>query len=107
MATDSGKGAGPRTIKASEFKARCLKLMDEVADSGEEIVITKNGHPVSRSCPTARNRKRHSAVTGAGFGYLATSASPSTWSGRPSPTLTGYSIHDPARHAGLSVVAIR
>ena len=51
MATDSGKGAGPRTIKASEFKARCLKLMDEVADTGEEIVITKNGHPVSRLVP--------------------------------------------------------
>ena len=29
-----------RTIKASEFKSKCLKLMDEVADSGVEIVIT-------------------------------------------------------------------
>lgn len=42
---------GPRTIKASEFKAKCLKLMDEVADSGGEIVITKNGRPVSRLLP--------------------------------------------------------
>jgi antitoxin (DNA-binding transcriptional repressor) of toxin-antitoxin stability system len=25
--------------------------MDEVADSGNEIVITKNGHPVSRLVP--------------------------------------------------------
>ncbi len=40
-----------RTIKASEFKARCLKLMDEVAESGEPIVITKNGRPVSRLVP--------------------------------------------------------
>ena len=40
-----------RTMKASEFKAKCLKLMDEVADSGEEIVITKNGRPVSRLVP--------------------------------------------------------
>ena len=39
---------GPRTIKASEFKAKCLKLMDEVAESGEEIVITKNGRPTAR-----------------------------------------------------------
>ena len=38
-------------MKASEFKARCLKLMDEVAESGEEIVITKNGRPVSRLAP--------------------------------------------------------
>ena len=36
---------------ASEFKAKCLKLMDEVAESGEEIVITKNGRPVSRLTP--------------------------------------------------------
>ena len=51
MPTDSSKGASVRTIKASEFKARCLKLMDEVAESGEEIVITKHGRPVSRLAP--------------------------------------------------------
>ena len=39
---------GFRTMKASEFKAKCLKLMDEVAESGEEIVITKNGKPVAK-----------------------------------------------------------
>ncbi len=36
-----------QTIKASEFKAKCLHLMDEVAETGEEIIITKNGKPVS------------------------------------------------------------
>ena len=40
-----------KTIKASEFKAKCLQLMDEVAATGEEIVITKNGRPVSRLTP--------------------------------------------------------
>ena len=40
-----------RTIKASEFKATCLKLMDEVAEEGGEIIITKNGRPVSRLLP--------------------------------------------------------
>ena len=40
-----------RTIKASEFKAKCLQLMDEVAATGGEIVITKNGRPVSRLTP--------------------------------------------------------
>ncbi len=34
-------------IKASEFKAKCLHLMDEVNRTGEEIIITKNGTPVS------------------------------------------------------------
>ena len=51
MSTDSGIPASTRTIKASEFKAKCLKLMDEVAESGEEIVITKHGRPVSRLAP--------------------------------------------------------
>ena len=51
MPTESNKATGPRTIKASEFRAKCLKLMDEVAESGEEIVITKNGRPVSRLLP--------------------------------------------------------
>ena len=46
-----GNGTGVRTIKASEFKAKCLKLMDEVAETGQEIVITKNGKPVSRLAP--------------------------------------------------------
>ncbi|MDA2925033.1 type II toxin-antitoxin system Phd/YefM family antitoxin [Acidobacteria bacterium AH-259-L09] len=40
-----------RTVKASEFKAKCLKLMDEVALSGEPILITKNGKPVSKLVP--------------------------------------------------------
>lgn len=39
------------TIKASEFKAKCLKIMDEVSQSGEEVVITKNGKPVSKLVP--------------------------------------------------------
>ena len=50
--------AGSRTIKASEFKARCLKLMDEVAQSGEEIVITKRGRPVSRLVPCRQQPER-------------------------------------------------
>ncbi|MBW2164477.1 MAG: type II toxin-antitoxin system Phd/YefM family antitoxin [Deltaproteobacteria bacterium] len=36
-----------QTIKASEFKAKCLHLMDEVNRTGEKIAITKNGKPVS------------------------------------------------------------
>lgn len=51
METRNTNPAGVRTIKASEFKARCFKLMDEVAEHGAEIVITKNGRPVSRLIP--------------------------------------------------------
>lgn len=35
-----------RTMKASEFKAKCLAVMDEVAATGEPVTITKNGKPV-------------------------------------------------------------
>lgn len=35
------------TLKASEFKAKCLALMDRVARTGEVIVVTKNGKPVA------------------------------------------------------------
>ena len=51
MQAESNKARTYKTIKASEFKAKCLELMDEVAESGEEIVITKRGRPVSRLVP--------------------------------------------------------
>ena len=62
MASRHGATAGSRTMQASEFKARCLQLMDEVAETGEEIVITKRGRPVSRlvSC-----REQPEAIFGA------------------------------------------
>ena len=40
-----------KNIKASEFKAKCLKIMDDVAKTGEEIVITKNGKAISKLVP--------------------------------------------------------
>ncbi|MDO8751683.1 MAG: type II toxin-antitoxin system Phd/YefM family antitoxin [Dehalococcoidia bacterium] len=43
-----------RTIKASEFKAKCLQIMDEVAETGEPVVITKNGVPVTELIPAKR-----------------------------------------------------
>ena len=46
-----------RSIKASEFKAKCLKLMDEVAATGEPIEITKDAKPVARLVPPLRRAK--------------------------------------------------
>jgi len=46
-----------QTIKASEFKAKCLALMDEVARTGESYVITKNGKPVAELRPHKREKK--------------------------------------------------
>ena len=39
------------TIQASEFKAKCLALMDQVARTGETIVVTKKGRPVAELRP--------------------------------------------------------
>jgi prevent-host-death family protein len=39
------------TIKASEFKAKCLALMDEVARTGKAVLVTKNGKPVAELRP--------------------------------------------------------
>ena len=51
MTTGNEPAPGARTMKASEFKAKCLKLMDEVAQTGDEIIITKNGQPVAKLAP--------------------------------------------------------
>ena len=44
-------GALMYTIQASEFKAKCLALMDEVARTGQAIIVTKNGRPVAELHP--------------------------------------------------------
>ena len=54
MGADNTGHMRVRTIKASEFKAKCLNLMNEVAESGAEYVVTKNGRPVSRLVPYRR-----------------------------------------------------
>ncbi len=35
-------------VAAGEFKAKCLRLIEEVRQTGKEIVITKRGKPVAR-----------------------------------------------------------
>jgi prevent-host-death family protein len=44
-------------IKASEFKAKCLALMDQVARTGTPVVITKNGKPVAELVPHRPRKK--------------------------------------------------
>jgi len=43
----------PTVIPAGEFKAKCLKLLDEVQQKHREIIITKRGKPVARLLPLA------------------------------------------------------
>ncbi len=39
-------------MPAGQFKARCLKVMDDVQSTREPVVITKNGRPVAKLVPT-------------------------------------------------------
>jgi prevent-host-death family protein len=40
-----------KTIQAGKFKAHCLALLDEVAQTNEVLVITKHGRPVAKVLP--------------------------------------------------------
>jgi prevent-host-death family protein len=43
-----------RYVAAAEFKAKCLRLMDEVAQQRRPIIITKRGKPVAKLVPVDR-----------------------------------------------------
>ena len=42
-------------VKAGEFKAKCLKLMDTVEKNQIEIIVTKRGRPVTKLVPYRPN----------------------------------------------------
>ena len=44
------------TINASDFKARCLAILDHVAATGERVVILERGRPVAEFGPASRTR---------------------------------------------------
>ena len=46
-----------RTIKATEFTAKCRTLIDEVAATGEEIIVTKQGKPVGKFVPVEQPQR--------------------------------------------------
>jgi len=52
-------------MPAGLFKAKCLKLMDEVQKYHREIVITKFGKPVAKLVPADEPKKQKSP-----FGFL-------------------------------------
>ena len=45
-----------RSIAAGRFKARCLALLDEVAETGLPLVVTKRGRPVAKLVPIEGER---------------------------------------------------
>ncbi len=40
-----------KMMPAGQFKAKCLKVMDDVQSTREPVVITKKGRPVAKLVP--------------------------------------------------------
>lgn len=55
-------------ISATEFKAKCLKLMDEVAKTHQSVTVTKRGKPIARLVPVEPEEHK------SWFGYMAGTA---------------------------------
>ena len=47
------------TINASDFKARCLAILDRVSATGERVVILKRGRPVAELGPATPARAEY------------------------------------------------
>lgn len=70
---------GLMKITASAFKARCLRLLDQVSRTGEELVILKRGRPVARLVPVGEEKpwlalRGRGAFTGDAFASVVDEA---------------------------------
>jgi prevent-host-death family protein len=54
------------TVAAGEFKSKCLKLLDQVAEKRETLVITKHGRPVAQVVPMPAEQELFGAMRGSG-----------------------------------------
>jgi prevent-host-death family protein len=48
---------GSQIVTATEFKSKCLSLLDEIATKGGTITVTKRGRPVATLNPVIKKRK--------------------------------------------------
>lgn len=56
-----------QVVSSVIFKAKCLQLLDQVKETGREVVVTKKGEPVARLVPITP-RKRYGRVAAARIG---------------------------------------
>jgi prevent-host-death family protein len=59
--TESGAA---KTVAAGVFKAKCLQLLDEVAETREPLIVTKFGKPVAQIVPLPARRELFGALKG-------------------------------------------
>ena len=72
MSTDGQAVTDERTMSATEFRARCLGLIDEVAETGRETVIMKQGVRVAPLMPARRKQGDSLGPIGTRFGLTVT-----------------------------------
>jgi prevent-host-death family protein len=66
MVSDHRSIAMTATIPAGEFKAKCLRILDEVAEKRKTLVITKRGKPVARLSPVPQEGDFVGSMRGTG-----------------------------------------
>ncbi len=59
-----------RTVTATEFKAKCLAILDEVDQQGATITVTKRGRPVAMITRGPLTAWRNPANSWAGKGRI-------------------------------------
>ena len=47
----------PKIMSAADFKAKCLDVLDQVAERRVSVVVTKRGKPVAEVVPIVRRPK--------------------------------------------------
>ncbi len=75
-----------RQVSAAEFKAKCLRIIQEMGNDGRSVTITRRGRPVAVLSPLSAEREAMSFVgmmRGTVLAYEDPSTpatSPSDWS---------------------------
>jgi prevent-host-death family protein len=51
-----------KTVAAGVFKQGCLAILDDVAATQREVIVTKRGKPVARVVPVVSDRAREEEI---------------------------------------------
>ena len=64
------RSAGENRIAVSDFKTHCLRLLDRVRSTREEITVTRYGKPIARVVPYDREEEPYvGSLRGGVTGY--------------------------------------
>ena len=60
-----GRASGTDVIAVSDFKARCLEILETLRTTGHELTLTRHGDPIARVVPiTSRARPLRGSLQG-------------------------------------------